>query len=156
MKEWPFKKSGGGTRQPTPWWRRKLWWLIACAAISIAPLLLEMFYLLITKLPFSLIVSMPGIPAIAVIWCAMTIIAITRLEEYKRVPFQLNIWMSVIAGLAALDLAGYVVLLAGRSALLLYLFLIIVFVPVAATVAACFFAQRFMAQLETQRVGEHE
>lgn len=153
MKGRLLSKPGGDRSKLTPGKSRKVWWGVACVAVSIVPLFLEILYLLLTGQPFAFIISGPSIPAVAVIWCAMTIIGITTLKAYKRGPFRLTVWIFVLAGLAALDIASYAVFLASGIP---YLLNLINFVPIAGTVAACFFTQRFAAHLETDAEGENE
>ncbi|NLI98159.1 hypothetical protein GX441_05810 [bacterium] len=153
MLEWLFKKRRSHANNQTLRRQGRLLWLIACAAISALPLLIELLYILCTRLPARFIVTAPSIPAIAVIWCALTIYDIARLEKYKREPFLLLYWMLAFAGLALLDIAGYVIFLVSG---LPYLLNLIILVPVGATVAACFWGQRYIALLETERAREDE
>jgi hypothetical protein len=153
MLEWLFKKPRSHANNQILRRQGRLLWLIACAVISILPLLIELLYILCTRMPARFIVTGPSIPAIAVIWCALTIYDIARLEKYKREPFLLLYWMLAFAGLAVLDLASYVIFLVSG---LPYLLNLIILVPVAATVAACFWGQRYIALLGTERAREDE
>lgn len=130
-----------------------MWWGIACVAVSLVPLFLEIIYLCLTKQQFILIISRPSIPAIAVILCAMTIIDIATLKEYKRDPFRLPYWILGLFILGVLDMGCYVVFLTSNVP---HLFNLITFAPVAGTVVASFYAQRHMAKLETDAEGENE
>jgi hypothetical protein len=83
----------------------------------------------------------------------MTIIDIATLRQYKRAPFRLTMWILVFVLLIILDTGAYAIFLAGNVAPWINL---INLVPVAATIVASFYAQRFMAMLETDTLSETE